>query len=528
MLGVWRWVVGLVVAVLMAVLPARANDGLWVRAESQNFVIYDTAGPSAARKWAEDLEGFHDVLRRFLRLSELQEAPKLPIYVMRSDGQFDLLRPDRSEGLRGYYSASEDASYAVVYAPGLEVRRAGNRSSGANRPRAAVNMLVDPRVVLFHEYTHHFISQHVPGVYPTWFNEGFAEYISTVDLSRDPVVIGRYDVNRASNLLEEGPIDLTQLLTWSYAAARPPVDGETTNRLYATSWLLTHYLLHTPSRVNGLYAYLDAVAEGADPLEAVPDTIGVSVLELEQEIAQYLRGRLQFLTLSAPPALAEAAVQLQRLPATADAMLILGVRAQSVSTPEQGAALLADLDSRRLAGDQTPMTLRARLRAQLLSPDRRALEPLAAELIAREPDVAENHYLMGRVQLPNAIFGADRETLSPARRSFARAHRLDPLNPTVLYYYARVSPQAEEGTLNAALRAADLAPQVEEFAFYAATLLEAADRHAEARELLAPMANDPHNPRTAARARAQLERLRLPPAGTPGAQPSLDTPATAP
>ena len=38
---------------------------------------------------------------------------------------------------------------------------------------------LDIKTVLLHEYTHHFMYQYFPAAYPTWYSEGFAEFMAS-------------------------------------------------------------------------------------------------------------------------------------------------------------------------------------------------------------------------------------------------------------------------------------------------------------------------------------------------------------
>jgi hypothetical protein len=42
-------------------------------------------------------------------------------------------------------------------------------------------------VILFHEYTHHFMLKYAPFPYSAWYSEGFAEYYSSTKFLDDDV-----------------------------------------------------------------------------------------------------------------------------------------------------------------------------------------------------------------------------------------------------------------------------------------------------------------------------------------------------
>jgi hypothetical protein len=79
------------------------------------------------------------------------------------------------------------------------VRVSGERDSlGFMRPSLRGNRMVagggslsiDTRNVLFHEYVHHLLRSSLATRYPTWYDEGLADLLSTADVDDDAVVFG--------------------------------------------------------------------------------------------------------------------------------------------------------------------------------------------------------------------------------------------------------------------------------------------------------------------------------------------------
>ncbi len=86
--------------------------------------------------------------------------------------------------------------------------------------------------------------------------------------------------------------------------------------------------------------------------------------------------------------------------------------------------------------------------------------------------------------------------MKAARAALGTAYQLDPLNAPDLYYYslalAAPGEPPSDNMIAAAMQAQILAPSVDIYAIRAARLLAVRGRLAEAKDMLIPLASDPH------------------------------------
>jgi tetratricopeptide (TPR) repeat protein len=141
-----------------------------------------------------------------------------------------------------------------------------------------------------HEYSH-FVLRSTFGAAPLWFSEGFAEYYSTLEVARDGhrALIGR-PIAQHVELLRERQLPLAKLL--SITGASPIYTTDTPDRhvLYAESWALVHHALHSePRRRDALVNLAFKLAAGASPEQAVRETYGMALTDLERELQAYIR-----------------------------------------------------------------------------------------------------------------------------------------------------------------------------------------------------------------------------------------------
>ena len=147
--------------------------------------------------------------------------------------------------------------------------------------------------VIYHEYSH-FLLQGVFGGAPLWFNEGLAEYYSTLQVTSDGrrAIIGA-PITRHVELLRQRRLPLARLLDVSTASAVYSRDTPERAQLYAQSWALVHHAFHAqPRRREALINLALKLAGGAPPEQAVRETYGMTLASLDLELLAYMRREL--------------------------------------------------------------------------------------------------------------------------------------------------------------------------------------------------------------------------------------------
>jgi hypothetical protein len=141
-------------ATLVLAAPVRAE---WLQATSRHFIVYSDTSQAALRKQATDLEYFDAMVRRFHKSGADKDAEfnRVTVYVLPSIASVQKLYGGGN--VAGFYVPRIDGS--VAFTP---------RSGGSD------TFDLTPRIVLFHEYAHHFLLGNYAVAYPAWFSEGYA------------------------------------------------------------------------------------------------------------------------------------------------------------------------------------------------------------------------------------------------------------------------------------------------------------------------------------------------------------------
>ena len=263
-----RWAAlpaAIVLAGLSACAPRATQTarGTWHELRTPRFRAWTDGDPEPVRVLLEDLERFDHVLRALTSAEEREAAPPLRIYVAKDDRSLRSLTGARAN-IQGLFKPTLRGNYAIV---------GGGANVEADDPYAIAR-----RAVLFHEYTHYVLSMSGARV-PSWYNEGFAEYMSTTAFRDD----GRYTIgcvpqHRAAWTKYIEWLPMLRVLSADNVADlegsrgvggtgthvgsdRNPADS------YAQSWYAVHYFLADGQRKAQLNRYLQEWAAGVAPAE---------------------------------------------------------------------------------------------------------------------------------------------------------------------------------------------------------------------------------------------------------------------
>jgi hypothetical protein len=317
-----RRVVAIAASILAFVpVPAAAE---WLTLRTKHHQVAGNVSPRDLKDLALRLEQFRDVIAT-LNQATIAAAGDVSVVV--------LAFPDE----RSYRPFMPMANGRLVPVGGLFV-------SGPRGTYITLNLDADADAfrAIYHEYSH-FLLRNVFGAAPLWFNEGLAEYYSTVEVAGDGrrALIGK-PVRRHVELLRERRLPLAQLLAINAASAVYTSDTPERSVLYAQSWALVHHALHgNPRRREALINLAFKLSAGTTPEQAVLESYGMTVSDLERDVQAYLRR--ESYQVSSVEFKEAVTTTLARTPVPADNGEIeawLGGVQMSIGRPEEGAARL--------------------------------------------------------------------------------------------------------------------------------------------------------------------------------------------
>ena len=467
---------------VLAAGPAQAR---WLKAETDQFVVYSDVNERDLREYAANLQVFDSLLR--LRHGQPVGRPalrKLPVYLVGDIRDLRRAQPEAPDSMAGIYLSSDNDIYAVAI-----------RTHGDD--------------VLLHEYVHHFMLAEFPTAYPTWLLEGYAEYFASAEFKPQELNFGKPNPNRSTWLIRGDWMKLADVLR------RRPSELKTSEQrsmYYAQAWLLTHFMVSDARRLGQLQAYAKAVSGGQDPVAAMEAATGAPIDVLERALRSYLNGGIKYGRLPRDRVPAPK-VTVSPMPASADDLLLEGQLLKRRPPEASRRELLNKVRTRaaKHPGDRLAEITLAR--AETTIGDRAAGEAILTRRVAADPKDVEALRLLAESRRAAAEAETDdkraAEMRTEARRHAARAMNVDQSEYQTLLVFVRsrmglpAFPTGDD--LAALLLAHGQAPQLDWIRVTAAQILLKQGQVAGAARLLQPVVNDPHGGKGAAAAKALLD-----------------------
>jgi tetratricopeptide (TPR) repeat protein len=380
--------------ILIALLALPAAGAEWTRVSSPQIEVLTDAGERTGR---QVLARF-DQIRRIFRQANAPDSPlALRVFVFASEKDFRSYR--EGAATEGFYQSAPERDYIAL-------------DAGSGVGRAVV-----------HEYVHLILS-HSSSPLPKWFEEGTAEFYSTIEIERDRMSVGQPIESHLTALARERWLTAKELAGVTHAS--PLYDERSlAGMFYAQSWALVHMLNLSAGYRGGMPQFALLLSEGRAPLQAFAQSFGNPLEGALAALPGYLR-TMRPTTVAAPPE--ETApqpgvhrlTQLEALLARADLALQVRRNALARTLFEQAArerpdsaAAAAGLGSLALAEGRKEDARQSLERAIALG-DRDAgtwfelamleretgapwsrVDTLLRRTIALNPNFAEAHFLLG-------------------------------------------------------------------------------------------------------------------------------------
>ena len=277
------------VAGLGTVPASAAEPSPWLEIHSTHFSVITDAGEKKGREVALRFEQMRAVFASLLTKDRLNQPAPLTILALRND--------------KSYYQLAPLRQGQPIAAPGFFL-------PGDDQQFIVLNMFEsDPWRAVTHDLAIMLLTYNYPPA-QGWFDEGLAEYFSSIHVDNKQVEIGgdpELSPSVAEDLLgnqrDAHPArSLTELLGAQVWLSLPDLfamkhDPSTRNSgthhtlYYAESWIVMHYLLHK-NQLPETGAYFDLVLNQHVPVEeAIQKAYGMSAAELEQAIKDYFHAQ---------------------------------------------------------------------------------------------------------------------------------------------------------------------------------------------------------------------------------------------
>ena len=378
----------------------------WIRVSSSHFSVLTDGGDNKGREIAVRLEQMRTVFAQLLMKTRVNMPEPLDVIAFKTDKEYAQSAPIRDGqpiSALAFFLAGADRNYIVL-----------NLSEQ------------DPGHGITHEFAHLLLDHNYP---PTqdWFDEGFAEYFSSLRLDNKQAQIGSdpeismprkqdlqaqpAEVRKAPKSLSEllstsGWVSIADLFTARHDTSNHP-EGSYHSMFYAQSWIAMHYLLNK-NELSQTGTYFDLVQNKK-----------LSV-QLDQALKDYFHSL-------APSLQTQTALPSSSAPKSAGAVSQFPLPVENIGTSIRQ---VPDTDARALV---------AEMMVRLPEHRQQAVQELNTMIGQPKTENAIAHRALAWMQLQGKEYDAATEELSSALD-------LDGQDPWVRYYLALVKYHAAESS----------------------------------------------------------------------------------
>jgi hypothetical protein len=279
---------------LCAIPAPAAEPSPWLEIHSAHFTVITDAGDKKGREVALRFEQMRAVFASLLGKERLNQSVPLSILAFSNDKSYYQVAPLRQGepiNVPGFFLPGVDQDFIVLNLFEVESWRA-----------------------VAHAFAEMLLTYNYPPA-QGWFDEGLAEYFSSirvdnkqVELGSDPEFLPSTTQDLLGNQRDtHPPKSLTELLGAQVWLSLPDLftmkhDLSSRNQsghhtlYYAESWIVMHYLLHE-QKLPETGAYFDLVLNQHVPVEdAIQKAYGMNSAHLEQAVKDYFRSQTALLT----------------------------------------------------------------------------------------------------------------------------------------------------------------------------------------------------------------------------------------
>jgi tetratricopeptide (TPR) repeat protein len=261
--------------------PAYGDEPKWLEIKAPHFSVVTDAGEKRGREVALRFEQMRSVFGQLMTRANVNLPVPLQIVAFRSTKEMREFAPiwqGKPTQLAGLFQPGEDRSFIML---DLSV--------------------ADPWKVVFHEYAHQLMNGILSHQMDPWFEEGFAEYFSTIEVDDKEAHVGKPAPESVLVLEQNGMMKVTDLLQVRQYSQTYNESGDRRTGFYAESSILVHYI-YDNNLMPKVATYFELKVYQKRPVEeAVQQAFGMSTAQLDKTLHDYLHNnRFRYMILKHP------------------------------------------------------------------------------------------------------------------------------------------------------------------------------------------------------------------------------------
>ena len=253
----------------------------WVEIRSPHFSVVTDAGEKRGREVAVRFEQMRAVFGALMTRAKVNLPIPLQIVAFRSSKEFKQFVPlwhGKPTQLSGLFQPGEDRCFIML---DLSVE--------------------DSFHVVFHEYAHQLMNGNVGQISDPWFDEGFAEYFSTIEVDAKEGRVGKISEYPYEVLHQNGMMKIMELFRVRHNSAAYN-ESDRRGVFYAESNMLVHYL-YDNQLIPKVAIYFDLTKNKDVPIEdAIQKAFGMTAPQFDKVLSSYVSSmKFKYFPIPTPP-----------------------------------------------------------------------------------------------------------------------------------------------------------------------------------------------------------------------------------
>ncbi len=485
-LGVSVRLVRALAALCCVVLGSRlvfAGDPQWVEVRSPNFSVITDAGEKRGRDVALHFEQMRSVFGTLFTKAHVNLPVPLQIV--------------------GFRNSKEMQQVAPLF-NGKPIELAGLFQGGDDRSFIILDMSVeDPWTTVFHEYAHRLLDGNTSFRTDPWFEEGFAEYFSSIEVDDKQARVGKIPEQTYRILQQMGWMKVSDLFRVQQNSKTYNESSDHRTTFYVESGLMVHYLYdnHMLAKVA---VYFDALINQKKPVEqAIQAAFGMTAEQFDTALGDYLRsGKYFYYPVPTPSGIVASQFTVTRVSMPNARALIADIHAHSA---DYGQRALGEFQDVLKMDPDNAAALRGEGFACLMQKDYECAADYLRRAAERDSKDARVHYYYAMLLQQQGA--PDKARSEEIKKQSELAIALDPslADAYSLLGFAQAFSGDPEKGLATMKKALELAPRNERYMFNLANVYIANGKADSAISILQNLTASA-DPEIAARAREALEQ----------------------
>ena len=469
-----------------AVPPSFASESQWLEIDSPHFSVITDAGEKRGREVAVRFEQMRAVFSTLLTKANVNIPIPLQIVAFRN---------------------SKELRQVVPLWHGKPIQVAGLFQGGQDRCFIMLDMSVEnPWTVVFHEYAHQLMNGNLTAQVDPWFEEGFAEYFSSIEVDGKQARVGKIPDYDYQILQQQGMMKVSDLLRVQHNSATYNESGDHRTIFYAESSMIVHYLYDNQLLPKLVTYFTLKIDRGVPVDEAIQQSFGMSGAQFDKELHYYASsGRFKYYAIASPADIVKSNYTAKPLTQFDSSAVIADIHLHSPDYHEKAASefqeiLKADPNNAAAARGLGYAYLQARNFEGAGEYFKRA-----AQADSKDPRV---HYYSALLMSREGSFG-DNSNLQETIKEVETAISLDPgfADAYMLLAFAQARSGDTDKGLASMQKAVSLSPRNEQYRFNLAQMYLNAQQPDQAIAILQPLSRS-SDQQVAVRATQSLSQAR--------------------